>query len=90
MILLKVEDLRVSYGHIQAVQGISFAVDEGEIVAIIGANGAGKTTTLHAISRLIPAEPGSKMVYEDKNLLDYPPHVVVSELGISQVPMMLS
>jgi len=86
VILLKVEDLRVSYGHIQAVQGISFEVDEGEIVAIIGANGAGKTTTLHAISRLIPAEPGSKMVYMDKNLLDYPPHLVVSELGISQVP----
>lgn len=84
--LLKVEDLRVSYGHIKAVQGISFEVDEGEIVAIIGANGAGKTTTLHAISRLIPAEPGSKMVYMDKNLLDYPPHLVVNELGISQIP----
>lgn len=86
MTLLKVEDLRVSYGHIKAVQGIWFEVDEGEIVAIIGANGAGKTTTLHAISRLIPAEPGSKMVYMDKNLLDYPPHLVVNELGISQVP----
>jgi branched-chain amino acid transport system ATP-binding protein len=84
--LLKVQDLRVSYGHIQAVQGISFEVGEGEIVAIIGANGAGKTTTLHAISRLIPAEPGSKIVYADVNLLDYPPHFVVSELGISQVP----
>jgi branched-chain amino acid transport system ATP-binding protein len=84
--LLKVEDLKVSYGHIQAVQGISFEVGEGEIVAIIGANGAGKTTTLHAISRVIPTEPGSKMIYMDKNLLDYPPHLVVSELGISQVP----
>ena len=86
MTLLKVEDLRVSYGHIQAVQGISFEVGQGEIVAIIGANGAGKTTTLHAISRVIPAAPGSKMVYMDKNLLDYPPHLVVNELGISQVP----
>lgn len=86
MTLLKVENLRVSYGHIKAVQGISFEVDEGEIVAIIGANGAGKTTTLHAISRLIPVEPGSKMTYMGKNLLDYPPHLVVSELGISQVP----
>jgi branched-chain amino acid transport system ATP-binding protein len=84
--LLQVEDLRVSYGHIKAVQGISFEVDEGEIVAIIGANGAGKTTTLHAISRLIPIEPGSKMVYMGKNLLDYPPHLVVNELGISQIP----
>ena len=86
MTLLKVEDLRVSYGHIQAVQGISFEVGQGEIVAIIGANGAGKTTTLHAISRVIPAAPGSKMVYMDKNLLDYSPHLVVNELGISQVP----
>jgi branched-chain amino acid transport system ATP-binding protein len=84
--LLKVEDLRVSYGHIKAVQGISFEVGEGEIVAIIGANGAGKTTTLHAISRVIPVEPGSTMVYMDKNLLDYPPYLVVNELGISQVP----
>jgi len=84
--LLKVENLRVSYGHIKAVQGISFEVDEGEIVTIIGANGAGKTTTLHAISRLIPVEPSSKMTYMGKNLLDYPPHLVVSELGISQVP----
>ena len=86
MTLLKVENLRVSYGHIKAVQGISFEVDEGEIVTIIGANGAGKTTTLHAISRLIPVEPSSKMTYMGKNLLDYPPHLVVSELGISQVP----
>lgn len=86
MTLLKVENLKVSYGHIKAVQGISFEVDEGEIVAIIGANGAGKTTTLHAISRVIPVEPGSKMLYMDKNLLDYPPHIVVNELGVSQVP----
>lgn len=86
MTLLTVENLRVSYGHIQAVQGISFEVNTEEIVAIIGANGAGKTTTLQAISRLIPAEPGSKMIYNGKNLLDYPSHRVVSELGITHVP----
>jgi len=84
--LLSVENLRVSYGAIRAVQGISFEVDEGEIVAIIGANGAGKTTTLNALSRLIPVEPGSEMVYEGESLLDYPPHLVVSELGITHVP----
>ncbi|HDN79749.1 MAG: ABC transporter ATP-binding protein [Chloroflexi bacterium] len=84
--LLTVENLRVSYGAIRALQGISFQVDEGEIVCIIGANGAGKTTTLQAISRLIPVEPGSKLIYEGKNLLDYPPHKVVTELGIVHVP----
>jgi len=84
--LLSVRNLQVSYGAIRAVQGISFEVDEGEIVAIIGANGAGKTTTLNALSRLIPVEPGSEMVYEGKSLLDYPPHLVVSELGITHVP----
>jgi len=84
--LLSVENLRVSYGAIKAVRGISFEVDEGEIVTIIGANGAGKTTTLKAISRLIPVEPGSKMIFDGKDLLRYPPHKVVSELGIAHVP----
>lgn len=84
--LLSVRDLRVSYGAIRAVQGISFEVGEGEIVAIIGANGAGKTTTLNSLSRLIPVESGSEMVYEGKDLLDYPAHLVVSELGITHVP----
>ncbi|MFQ5885854.1 MAG: ABC transporter ATP-binding protein [Anaerolineae bacterium] len=84
--LLSVRELRVSYGAIRAVQGISFEVDEGEIVAIIGANGAGKTTTLNALSRLIPVKPGSEMVYQGKSLLDYPAHLVVSELGITHVP----
>jgi len=84
--LLSVENLSVSYGAIKAVRDISFEVDEGEIVAIIGANGAGKTTTLRAISRLIPVEPGSRMVFDGKDLLRYPPHKVVSELGISHVP----
>jgi len=84
--LLSVENLRVSYGGIRALHGISFQVDEGEIVCIIGANGAGKSTTLRAISRLVPAEPGSKMTYMGKDLFNYPADKVVSELGISHVP----
>jgi branched-chain amino acid transport system ATP-binding protein len=84
--LLSVENLRVSYGGIRALHGISFQVDEGEIVCIIGANGAGKSTTLRAISRLVPTEPGSKMTYMGKDLLHYPADKVVSELGISHVP----
>ncbi len=84
--LLTVENLRVSYGGIRALHGISFEVDEGEIVCIIGANGAGKSTTLRAISRLVPVEPGTRMVYRGQDLLKYPPDRVVSELGISHVP----
>ena len=84
--LLSVENLRVSYGAIKALHGINFHVDEGEIVCIIGANGAGKSTTLNAISRLLIADPGSKMNYMGKDLLKYQPDKVVSELGISQVP----
>ncbi|MDD2695164.1 MAG: ABC transporter ATP-binding protein [Anaerolineales bacterium] len=84
--LLSIENLRVSYDRIKALHGISFDVDEGEIVCIIGANGAGKSTTLRAISRLIPAEAGSKMTFMGKDLLDYPADKVVSELGISHVP----
>jgi branched-chain amino acid transport system ATP-binding protein len=84
--LLSVENLKVSYGGIRALHGISFHVDEGEIVCIIGANGAGKSTTLRAISRLVPAEPESKMTYMGKDLFGYPADKVVSELGISHVP----
>ncbi len=84
--LLSVENLQVSYGAIKALHGISFQVAEGEIVCIIGANGAGKSTTLRAISRMIPAERGSKMTYMEKDLLKYPAERVVSELGISHVP----
>jgi len=84
--LLSVENLKVSYGGIRALHGISFQVDEGEIVCIIGANGAGKSTTLRAISRLVRVEPGSKIFYKGKDLLKYPPDKVVSELGISHVP----
>ena len=84
--LLSVENLGVSYEKIKALHGISFHVDEGEIVCIIGANGAGKSTTLRAISRLVPVDPGSKMEYMGKNLLDYPADKVVSDLGLTHVP----
>ena len=91
--LLEVRDLQVSYGNIQALHGISFSVDEGEIVTLIGANGAGKSTILMTISRQIPhvAELGGKVtggsiVYQDEDLLQYEPHQVVSKFGISQVP----
>jgi branched-chain amino acid transport system ATP-binding protein len=84
--LLSVENLRVSYGGIRALHGITFEVAEGEIVCIIGANGAGKSTTLKAISRVVPAEPGTEMSYKGRDLLSYPPDKVASELGIVQVP----
>ena len=83
---LSVENLRVSYGNIRALHGITFNLKEGERVCIIGANGAGKSTTLRAISRMVPVEPGTKMTYKGKDLLKYPPDKVVSELGISHVP----
>jgi branched-chain amino acid transport system ATP-binding protein len=84
--LLSVENLRVSYGKIRALQGINFNIDEGEIVSIIGANGAGKSTTLRAISRMVPVEPGTKMIYQEQDLLTYTADKVVSRLGISHVP----
>ncbi len=84
--LLSVENLQVSYDRIKALHGISFEIDEGEIVCIIGANGAGKSTTLRAVSRMIPAEPGSRMTYMGQDLLRYPADKVVSQLGISHVP----
>ncbi len=83
---LSVENLKVSYGNIRALHGISFELREGERVCIIGANGAGKSTTLRAISRMVPVEPGTKMTYKGKDLLKYAPDKVVSELGISHVP----
>jgi branched-chain amino acid transport system ATP-binding protein len=84
--LLEVKNLRVSYDAIKALHGISFHIKEGEIVCIIGANGAGKSTTLRAVSRLIPAEPGTEMTYMGRDLLKYPADKVVSELGVSHVP----
>ena len=84
--LLAVEDLKVSYGNIKALHGLSFQIDEGEIVCIIGANGAGKSTTLKAISRLVPVEDGTKMTFQDHDLLEFAADKVVSKLGISHVP----
>jgi len=84
--LLSIENLRVSYDKIKALHGVSFQVDEGEIVCIIGANGAGKSTTLRAISRLVPVEQGSKISFMGKDLLKYNAYQVVSELGISHAP----
>ncbi len=84
--LLKVENLNVSYGRIKALQGISFGLEEGAITTIIGANGAGKSSTLRAISRITPVEPGTRMFFDGKDLLAYPPEKVVSQLGISHVP----
>ena len=84
--LLSVQNLKVSYEKIRALHGISFRIDTGEIICIIGANGAGKSTTLRAISRLVPSEAGTKMTYRGKDLLQYSADKVVSELGISHVP----
>ena len=86
MTLLSVEELRVSYGNIKALQGLNFNIDRGEIVCIIGANGAGKSTTLRAISRLVPVEAGTHMFYDGVDLASYAADEVVSKLGISHVP----
>ena len=82
--LLEVKDLSVYYGVIQALKGISFHVDKGEVVALIGANGAGKTTTLHTLSGLIDADKGD-ILYKGENLTKIPNHKIVS-LGMAQVP----
>jgi branched-chain amino acid transport system ATP-binding protein len=84
--LLSVENLGVSYDNIRALHGISFKINDGEIVCIIGANGAGKSTTLRAVSRMIPVEAGTKMTFMGKDLLQFSADKVVSKLGISHVP----
>ncbi len=83
---LAVDNLQVSYGKIKALHGLRFNIRQGEIVCMIGANGAGKSTTLRAISRLVPADNGSRMTFMDRDLLRYNPDKVVSQLGISHVP----
>ncbi len=84
MAMLEVKDLQVYYGMIQAIKGISFEVNAGEVIALIGANGAGKTTTLHTITGLVPAKAGS-IVFEGVDLLKTPAHKIVS-LGMAHVP----
>jgi branched-chain amino acid transport system ATP-binding protein len=84
MSLLSIENLEVYYGVINAIKGISFDVNEGEIIALIGANGAGKTTILHTITGLVQAKSGS-IKFEDKDLLKTPAHKIVS-MGIAHVP----
>ncbi|EFE73745.1 ABC transporter ATP-binding protein [Streptomyces filamentosus] len=82
--LLEVEDLRVAYGKIEAVKGISFKVDEGEVVTLIGTNGAGKTTTLRTLSGLIKPLAG-QIKFNGKSLRRVPAHQVVS-LGLAHSP----
>lgn len=82
--ILEVEDLNVFYGAIQALHGVSFGVEEKEIVSLIGANGAGKSTTLRAISGLIRPKSG-RIAYQGRDLARVRPHAVV-RLGISQCP----
>lgn len=84
MALLEIKDLEVNYGVIKAIKGVSFDVNEGEIIALIGANGAGKTTILHTITSLIQAKKGS-IVFDGKELTKTPPHKIVS-MGMAHVP----
>ena len=84
MAMLEVKDLEVYYGMIQAIKGISFQVEEGEIIALIGANGAGKTTTLHTVTGLLPAKKGS-VLFEGKDITKVPGHKIVS-MGMAHVP----
>lgn len=84
MSMLEVKDLRVAYGKIEAVKGISFDVEEGQVVSLIGTNGAGKTTTLRTISGLLRPARGS-ITFEGKRIDDVPAHKIVT-LGLAQSP----
>lgn len=84
MAMLEVKDIEVYYGMIQAIQGVSFHVDEGEVIALIGANGAGKTTILHTVSGLLTPKKGS-ILFEGKELTKTPGHKIVS-MGMAHVP----
>ena len=81
--LLEVEDLRVRYGAVEAVHGVSFGANAGEVTALIGANGAGKSSTLAAISGLLPA--GGRIRFDGRDIAGAPPHAIV-HAGIVQVP----
>lgn len=84
MAMLKATDLQVYYGVIQAIRNVSFEVNQGEVIALIGANGAGKTTILHTITRLINSKSG-KIEFEGKDITKMPAHKIV-ELGMAHVP----
>lgn len=84
MALLEINDLHVSYGMINAIKGVSFSVEKGEIIALIGANGAGKTTILHTITGLLQAKSGS-VIFKEKDITKVPAHKIVY-MGMSHVP----
>jgi branched-chain amino acid transport system ATP-binding protein len=88
--MLTVKDLHVKYGNIEALHGVSFTVDKGEIVTLIGANGAGKTTTLMSIARLGPPEgpkvTEGEIAYDGQSLLPVPAHIIVAQKHIALVP----
>ncbi len=83
-VMLKVNDLHVYYGSIHAVKGVSFEVNEGEVVTLIGANGAGKSTVLNTVSGLLHPRAGS-IEFEGADLKGVPPHKILSR-GLAQVP----
>ena len=84
MAMLEVKDLQVYYGMIQAIKGISFEVNQGEVIALIGANGAGKTTILHTVTGLIAPKKGS-VIFEGQDITKVPAHKIVS-MGMAHVP----
>jgi len=84
MSMLEVKDLQVYYGVIQALKGISFEVEQGDVVALIGANGAGKTTTLHTITGLLPSKAGN-ITFKGTDITHVPGYKLVS-MGIAHVP----
>ncbi|MDY4693120.1 MAG: ABC transporter ATP-binding protein [Blautia sp.] len=84
MALLEVKDIKVYYGMIQALKGISFSVNEGEVIALIGANGAGKTTTLHTVTGLLRAKSG-QIIYDGQDITKVPAHKIVT-MGMAHVP----
>ena len=83
MALLEVQDIQVYYGMIQALKGVSFSVNEGEVIALIGANGAGKTTTLHTVTGLLRAKSGH-IIYDGQDITKVPPHKIVTMGGGEQ------
>ena len=84
MAMVEVKDIHVYYGMIHALKGVSFEVNQGEVIALIGANGAGKTTTLHTVTGLLRAKRGS-ITFEGQDISRIPAHKIV-QMGIAHVP----